>query len=729
MRRLLLASIPALSLAVLTACDSGETSNTSQNTGGGGAGATGGMGGAGATGGMGSTGGPGGSGGIGGSGGDGGMVGSGGSGGIGGSGGSGGIGGSGGMGGSGGSGGDGGSGGGMPPVKPPVSPYIVVDQFGYLPAGQKVAVIRDPQNGFDAAESFSPGGTYALVNAQTGAQVLMGAPAAWKNGMVDASSGDRAWHFDFSSVQTTGTYYVHDTGNDRRSHEFRIATNVYRDVLKAAVRTFFYQRAGVAKTAAHAGAGWADGASHVGPGQDKNARRYNAPNDASTERDLSGGWYDAGDYNKYTNWHARYVTSLLMAYDESKAAFADDYGIPESGNGVPDVVDEAKFGMDWLIKMQNANGSVLSILGLAHASPPSAATGPSRYGTASTSATLSAAAAFAYGSIVFRSLGGAFTAYADDLVARAENAWTWANANPSVTFSNNDGANGSQGLGAGQQETDDYGRLSRKIEAAAYLFHATGKATYRQFFDSNYAQIHLLQWNFAYPFEAEQQDALLYYTKVQGATQAVVTAIRTAYNGAMNGTENFGAINGETDPYRAYLKDYVWGSNGTKSHQGNMYQDILVYGLDPAKNTAAERAAARYIHYIHGTNPLGLVYLSNMATVGAETSANEFYHAWFDNGSAQWDRVGVSTHGPAPGFLTGGPNPSYDWDGCCPNNCGSAQSNAVCSSETVTPPKGQPAQKSYKDFNTSWPLNSWSVTENSNGYQVAYIRLLSKFVK
>ena len=39
------------------------------------------------------------------------------------------------------------------------------------------------------------------------------------------------------------------------------------------------------------------------------------------------------------------------------------------------------------------------------------------------------------------------------------------------------------------------------------------------------------------------------------------------------------------------------------------------------------------------------------------------------------------------------------------------------------------AQKAYKDFNTSWPLNSWSVTENSNGYQVAYIRLLSKFVK
>ena len=84
---------------------------------------------------------------------------------------------------------------------------------------------------------------------------------------------------------------------------------------------------------------------------------------------------------------------------------------------------------------------------------------------------------------------------------------------------------------------------------------------------------------------------------------------------------------------------------------------------------------------------------------------------------------------PASGYLTGGPNPSYDWDGCCPSGCGSAGNNAICTSEPISPPKGQPAQKSYKDFNTGWPLDSWSVTEPSDGYQVAYIRLLSKFVR
>jgi hypothetical protein len=198
----------------------------------------------------------------------------------------------------------------------------------------------------------------------------------------------------------------------------------------------------------------------------------------------------------------------------------------------------------------------------------------------------------------------------------------------------------------------------------------------------------------------------------------------------MNANDNFPAQSEDRDPYFAFLgaSNYTWGSNRTKSSQGNMFLDLdsfAVPGSDPA---AARAAAARYLHYIHGVNPLGLVYLSNMGPLGAENSVNEFFHSWFANGSALWDRVGTSTFGPAPGFLTGGPNPSYDIDGCCPESCGSPENNALCSSEPVEPPRGQPPQKSYKDFNTSWPLNSWSVTENSNGYQVAYIRLLSRLI-
>ncbi|WP_437876146.1 glycoside hydrolase family 9 protein [Sorangium sp. So ce513] len=626
--------------------------------------------------------------------------------------------------------GSGGSGGSSVEPSAPMSEFIVVDQFGYLPDAEKIAVLRDPEIGFDADASFTPGATIALVSSATGEHVLTAAPAPWRDGATDASSGDKAWWFDFSSVTAPGRYYVLDVENSVRSAEFEIGDAVYREVLKQAVRTFFYQRAGQKKDAAFAGEAWADEASHVGPLQDRNARLYSAPDDASTERDVSGGWYDAGDYNKYTAWTANYVVTLLRAYAETPSVWTDDYDIPESGNGVPDLLDEVKWGMDWLVRMQNADGSVLSIVGLSDASPPSAAKGPSRYGSASTTATLATAAAFAYGAKVLKNAaGGALASYADSLLPRAESAWAWADANPAVIFRNNDADAGTSGLGAGQQETDDYGRLSLKVEAASYLFDATGKAVYRDVVDANYEKIHLMEWSFAYPFEVQQQAALLHYSSVAGATPAVAQAIRSTYRAAMDGDDNLAAFRAGVDPYLAHLKDYTWGSNAIKAHQGNMFYDLVTHALDASVNEDAVRAAARYVHYIHGVNPLGLVYLSNMGAYGAERSVNEFYHTWFQDGSERWDRVGVSTYGPAPGFLTGGPNPSYEKDGCCPDSCGSPENNARCDAESVSPPTSQPAQKSYKDFNTNWPLNSWAVTENSNGYQVSYIRLLSKLVR
>ena len=159
-----------------------------------------------------------------------------------------------------------------------------------------------------------------------------------------------------------------------------------------------------------------------------------------------------------------------------------------------------------------------------------------------------------------------------------------------------------------------------------------------------------------------------------------------------------------------------------------MYYNMKYFRLNPSKDKDAVNAAQGYIHYIHGVNPLNMVYLSNMYAFGGDNTVNEFYHTWFCNGSAKWDRVGKSLYGPPPGFVTGGANPGYDWAECCPGGCGSSANNALCLSESISPPKDQPNQKSYKDFNTSWPLNSWEITENSCGYQVSYIRLFSKFV-
>jgi hypothetical protein len=177
--------------------------------------------------------------------------------------------------------------------------------------------------------------------------------------------------------------------------------------------------------------------------------------------------------------------------------------------------------------------------------------------------------------------------------------------------------------------------------------------------------------------------------------------------------EFFPAYQSNLDAYRAYLndQDYTWGSNQTKAQTGNIYLDMIRYGLDAANHPAYREAAAGYLHYLHGVNPVGIVYLTNMYAYGAKRAANEMWHAWFSDGSA-WDNALTSPKGPAPGYLVGGPNPKFTGTG-----------------QNLQPPQNQPVQKAYKDFNTrNSPTNAWEITEPGIYYQAAYIRLLSAFV-
>ncbi|MGQ0829616.1 MAG: glycoside hydrolase family 9 protein [Bacteroidota bacterium] len=604
-----------------------------------------------------------------------------------------------------------------------ISQFIKIDQFGYRPADEKIAVISDPQTGYNAALSFTPGTTYQLRNWITDAVVFSATITIWNGGATHAQSGDKAFWFDFSSYTTPGSYYVYDPTNNVGSYRFEINNCVYSEVLKRAMRTFYYQRCGFAKQYPYADTGYVDGASHIGTQQDTDCRLYNNTN-ISTSKNLSGGWYDAGDYNKYVNFTWSTVIDMLLAYEENPSAWFDNYNIPESGNGIPDLLDEIKFELDWLLKMQNSNGSVLSVIGGGSASPPSADAAVRRYGPATTSATYCASGIFALAAIQFNAVGQ--TAYATTLQTAAVNAWTWANANPSVTF-NNTGI-----LAAGEQEVDAYGTSSRKFAAAVFLYALTGTATYKTYVDNNYNQMHLIQWTYAYPFEPTQQDALLYYANLPGATASVKNAINTTYSNSLktNNGDNLPAYTNKTDAYRAYLSDnnYTWGSNTTKGHQANMLLSMNHFNLDATNATNYKNAASGFVHNFHGVNPNSKTYLTNMGKFGAENSVTSVYHSWFYDGSALWDEVGVSTYGPAPGFVPGGVNPSYDWDACCPTGCGGASNNAKCTAESLDPPKNQPIQKSWKDFNTSWPINSWTITEPGIYTQAAYIRMLSKFL-
>ncbi len=186
-----------------------------------------------------------------------------------------------------------------------VAPQILVDQFGYRPNDDKVAVIRNPQVGFDKDSKFQPGERYELRKAETGAVAFAGQPHPWNGGAMEVSSGDNGWWFDFSGVKESGRYFVYDAQKRLRSPTFSIHPRIYHSVLMAAMRTFYYQRSGMAKRSPFADTCWNDDVAYAGPNQDGEARDVTDRGNPAKVRDLSGGWFDAGDTNKYVTFAAQ----------------------------------------------------------------------------------------------------------------------------------------------------------------------------------------------------------------------------------------------------------------------------------------------------------------------------------------------------------------------------------------------------------------------------------------
>lgn len=597
----------------------------------------------------------------------------------------------------------------------PGSPFIRLDQFGYLPDGKKVAVLADPVEGFDAAQSFTPGNLYEVRRVADGQSVFSGAPVSWKNGSTHAQSGDRGWWFDFSAVTAPGEYYLHDVQRNVSSHRFKIGPDVYRDVLKQAVRMYFYQRLNFAKQTPFADAKWTDGVAYEGANQDRAARSRWAKNDPTTARDLHGGWMDAGDVNKYTTFAEGAVCQLLEAYRRNPTAFTDDFNIPESGNGIPDLLDELMWELDFLKRMQDATGTGGFLLKIGvdnynDVSPPSTDTRPRYYLPECTSATLAGCAMFALAAVTLAETGiPALQTYAADLLDRAQVAWQRAEAT-TVNFTQFQSACDDGDIKAGDADRDAKGQLESAVTAAVYLFAATGEAKYKQFVESKYTQTDPISTTWWGPYRAPLQYALLRYAALPGASAAVANTIRNQ-KAAMNYAFSLDNYAAQTDLYRAHIDNsaHHWGSNQIRSNCGTLNLDFTEFNVNPAQKAQYREVAEQYVHWFHGTNPLNMVMLSNMYGFGGDVCANEIYHTWMGN-NTPYDHALNSPKGPAPGYLTGGPNKDFSYP-------------------QLSPPANQPPQKSYLDFNDGWPQSSWEITEPAIYYNAAYILLLSHFAK
>ena len=576
------------------------------------------------------------------------------------------------------------------PALPPVTSHIHVDQFGYLPDEQKVAVVSDPQKGANAGDHFRVGPSLELRQVADGNVAYRGQAGPFKGGKTDRISGDRGWWFDFSAVRQPGEYYVFDPKLGVRSHVVRIGPGVYRDVLRAAVRVFYYQREATAHAAPWAEAPWQDGPAFL---QDRETRAVWAKQDHGTARDLSGGWMDAGDTNKYPPFLSETIHPLLYAWRANPAAFTDDFNVPESGNGLPDLLDEVKWELDWLAKMEDADGGVFVKMGtVEYAStwPPSTDRHPRFYGPKCSGATIVTAGVFDHAARVFGQFAP-WQAFSVELTDRAERAWTWYTMHPrSYDCDSGEIKSGSANLDAAEQDRAE-------AVSAMHLWALTGKAAYHEAFKKRVGAMRQLTDDVWSPYEMGAAEALLEYRTLPGADPAVSDRIARRLTESMN-SPLFMPKDGKDELYRAWMADtcYHWGSNRVRACHGVVAAAAVDYNLAGARGAQLRQRALNMLHAFHGVNPLDLVYLTNMGRCGAETSVKRLYHEWF--------------HGePPPGYVVGGPNKDYGGN--------------------IEWIKRQPPAKAYADTNEGWPANSWEMSEPGIYYQACYIRLLADFVQ
>jgi hypothetical protein len=589
------------------------------------------------------------------------------------------------------------------PGLPAITSRFHVDQLGYRPSFDKVAVISDPQRGYNAAESYTPGPVIEVREKATGKVVFSGAPKLWRNGAIHEDSGDRGWWFDFSAVRTEGEYYLFDPSTQLRSAVFRVADDVYAEVLRAALRTYFYQRLGTPLEAPYAEAPWTEPAAKL---QDRHTRAVWARDDASTERDLSGGWMDAGDVNKYPPFNGEVIHPLLYAYRANPAAFPDgQLNIPESGNGLPDLLDELKYQLDWLIRMQEPDGGVWVKMGEIDYNgrwPIHTDLRPRFYGPKCTGAAIYTASFFAHAARVYAQFEP-WKTYAQDLNRRALLSWDYYQNNPKTPRSD-DGT-----IKSGIASRDEADQARMEAFAAVHLFALTGEDRFHDAIKRRAPQTRQLSEGYWSPYEARAAEALLDYATLPNADPALTARIRQQL--ATSAANPSWAFPGDADLYRAGMNPnaYHWGSNSMRATYGIIALNAAQHaGLPPADQTRLRQRAMDLLHSFHGVNPLTVVYLSNMGSLGAENSVQRIYHSRYNFGTP-------FEANPPPGYLVGGPN----------QNFGGSNGDTPGDVQWI---KTQPRAKAYADYNHGWPKASWELSEPAIYYQASYIRLLTECV-
>ena len=613
--------------------------------------------------------------------------------------------------------------------------HIKIDNFGYRTADSKIAYF-----------TANPGTTVGVYNASTSvlAYTIPAAKITSQGTDTTGITGDTVWWADFSAFSAPGTYYILSNSLNEISYNFQINDCVYQAPMTATLKALYYQRCGCAHPAAYAGANWADsGICHAQDATCGPAPGCTFPNNYGT-LNLEGGWHDAGDFNKYIgstptgscqNWggdSGEAIHDLMLAYEWNPSLFAGlSSNIPESGNGIPDILNEAKWELDWYLKMQMTDKHVLSVVhanGGGGSSPPSSDT-TTRYYYPPNGDSEAQFVALLSNSARVMSTVPALANYAVTLKTAAEETWntyetTWT--------------------------SDDF-----KFWAAAEIFRmeealggpASIESAAQAFVDGYQAN----NWNGFWLNENKFQQnwGILAYIEATNATAAVVTNMKADWSALTN--DIFAQVDSYNSAMHSY--DYFWGADEVKMN----YAMELLWAAkigSTGGQTAAQcvQHAEDFLHYMNGANTLNMTLMTNSNAIGASHGVWRIYHQWFGNyyyttgpGTYSYDNFigkpvsvvdplypyytgpdnfgisdsGPSSFGPPPGIVPDGPGHGYADQG--------GKSIPPMLSGGTYPPY----EKQYRDWdwvdqngNQSMP---WVLNETGLYYTASYMVVASAF--
>lgn len=539
-------------------------------------------------------------------------------------------------------------------------PLVRVNQVGYLPQYTKIATLKDAGDKPVA---------WQLVDA-AGQVVAQGQTQVFGE---DRAAGERVHTIDFSSFKTEGKGYVLKAGGGE-SLPFDIAKDVYHQMKYDALAYFYHNRSGIEIKADLVGAEWARPAGHPGDtkvpcGKDFQAGQKDLACDYSL--DVSGGWYDAGDHGKYVVNGGISVWTMLNQYETLKhlGKSVDDFGdgklkIPEAGNGKPDLLDEARWEVEFLIRMQAPEGTKYA--GMVHhkmhsakwtgiPTPPHEDKEPRYLRPVGTAATLNMVAAAAQAARIFKTIDPAFS---QKCLKAAERGWAAAKKFPNIV---------AEGMVEGGGAYGDSTFEDEWYWAAAELFVTTGDAKYKGEFEK-------LPHNGRIPLNAGGGTSSMAWDTVSALGKISLAVVPSKLSKAevdaqrkqiIDAANHYLAVLAKRG-YRVPMESestYPWGSNSF------VLNNMVIMGLayDFTKDKKYINGVVDAMDYILGRNPKVQSYVTGW---GERALHNPHHRFWARQKDPKLPEA-------PPGAVSGGPNSSLQdpyakaagLPGCPPQKC------------------------------------------------------------